>query len=36
MDQILWILFGLFIGYVFMKGAIAFISWIDKIEDKDE
>jgi uncharacterized membrane protein len=36
MDQIFWILFGLFIGYVVLKGAITFISWIEKIEDKDE
>jgi hypothetical protein len=36
MDQVLWILFGLVIGFIFLKGAIALISWIDKMEDNDE
>lgn len=36
MDQLLLLLFGLVIGFIVIRGAIALISWIEKIEDKDE
>jgi hypothetical protein len=34
MTQILWLLGGFIFGYLIVKGALAFITWAEKQEEK--
>jgi hypothetical protein len=34
MEQIVWLIIGFAIGYLIVKGALAFISWAEKQEKK--